>query len=85
LFQIIGFQTHCDNDILCALVFIAALIKKLTMQPELLHDQTRLEKALRFAICAGIIAQWTIGAIRGYPTESAAQNLTEQVYQPTMV
>lgn len=64
---------------------VAALIKKLTTQPELLHDQTRLEKALRFAICAGIIAQWTIGAIRGYPTESAAQNLTEQVYQPTMV
>ena len=61
------------------------MIKKLITQPELLHDQSKLEKALRFVICAGIIAQWTVGAIRSFPTESAAQNLTEQVYPPSMV
>jgi hypothetical protein len=64
---------------------VAAVIRKLSTQPQLLGDQEKLEKALRFAICAGIIAQWTIGAIRGFPTESAAQNLTEQVYPPSMV
>lgn len=64
---------------------IAAIIRKLTTQPQLLLDQDKLEKALRFAICAGIISQWTVGAIRGFPTESAAQNLTEQVYPPSMV
>lgn len=64
---------------------IAAIIRKLTTQPQLLLDQENLEKALRFAICAGIVSQWTVGAIRGFPTESAAQNLTEQVYPPSMV
>ncbi|KAG0589199.1 hypothetical protein M758_1G001700 [Ceratodon purpureus] len=64
---------------------IAAIIRKLTTQPQLLLDQDKLEKALRFSICAGIVSQWTVGAIRGFPTESAAQNLTEQVYPPSMV
>jgi sugar/nucleoside kinase (ribokinase family) len=64
---------------------IAAIIRKLTTQPQLLLDQEKLEKALRFAICAGIVSQWTVGAVRGFPTESAAQNLTEQVYPPSMV
>lgn len=63
---------------------VAGIIRKLTAQPELYDDQALLEKQLRFAICAGIIAQWTIGAVRGFPTESAAQNLKEQVYVPAL-
>jgi len=35
----------------------------LTSQPELYDDQVLLEKQLSFAICGGIIAQWTIGAV----------------------
>eukprot|EP00850_Spirogloea_muscicola_P022564 SM000301S11767 [mRNA] locus=s301:122360:123579:- [translate_table: standard] len=60
-------------------------IRKLVTMPGLEQRQDDLEKALRFAVCGGIIAQWTTGALRGYPTASAAQNLTEQVYQPSMV
>ncbi|KAL3679228.1 hypothetical protein R1sor_022184 [Riccia sorocarpa] len=63
----------------------AAIIRKLSSQPELFTNEEKLQKALRFAVCAGIIAQWTIGAIRGMPTESAAQNLTEQVYPASMI
>lgn len=66
----------------------AAIIRKLTTQPQLLEgnlDEDKLQKALRFAVCAGIISQWTKGAIDGFPSESAAQNLTEQVYPPSMV
>lgn len=63
---------------------VAGIIRKLTSQPELYDDQVLLEKQLRFAICAGIIAQWTIGAVRGFPTESATQNLKEQVYVPSL-
>lgn len=63
---------------------VAGIIRKLTSQPELYDDQVLLEKQLRFAICAGIIAQWTIGAVRGFPTESATQNLKEQVYVPAL-
>eukprot|EP00246_Nothoceros_aenigmaticus_P014995 TRINITY_DN599_c0_g2_i2.p1 TRINITY_DN599_c0_g2~~TRINITY_DN599_c0_g2_i2.p1 ORF type:complete len:462 (+),score=63.28 TRINITY_DN599_c0_g2_i2:1109-2494(+) len=64
---------------------VAGIIRKLTAEPDILQDQSKLEKALRFAICAGIISQWTVGAFRGMPTESAAQNLTEQVYPPSMI
>lgn len=64
---------------------VAGILRKLSAQPELYDDQKTLEKALRFAMSAGVIAQWTPGAIKGLPTESAAQNLTEQVYRPIFV
>lgn len=63
---------------------VAAIIRKLTTQPEMFQDQDVLERQIRFAIAAGIISQWTIGAVRGFPTESAVQNLKEQVYVPSM-
>lgn len=63
---------------------VAALMRKLTTCPEMFEDQDVLERQLRFAVAAGIISQWTIGAVRGFPTESATQNLKEQVYVPSM-
>ncbi|TVU36490.1 hypothetical protein EJB05_18426, partial [Eragrostis curvula] len=63
---------------------VAAAMRKLTTCPEMFEDQDTLERQLRFAVAAGIISQWTIGAMRGFPTESAAQNLKEQVYVPSM-
>ncbi|XP_050219855.1 fructokinase-like 1, chloroplastic [Mercurialis annua] len=63
---------------------VAAMMRKLTICPEMFEDQDILERQLRFAVAAGIIAQWTIGAVRGFPTESATQNLKEQVYVPSM-
>uniref|UniRef100_A0ACD5XBS7 Uncharacterized protein n=1 Tax=Avena sativa TaxID=4498 RepID=A0ACD5XBS7_AVESA len=63
---------------------VAAAIRKLTTCPEMYEDQDTLERELRFSVAAGIISQWTIGAVRGFPTESAAQNLKEQVYVPSM-
>ncbi|KAK4392283.1 Fructokinase-like 1, chloroplastic [Sesamum angolense] len=63
---------------------VAGIMRKLTTQPEMFDNQDLLERQMRFAIAAGIISQWTIGAVRGFPTESAAQNLKEQVYVPSM-
>ncbi|KAH9612441.1 hypothetical protein KSS87_020492 [Heliosperma pusillum] len=63
---------------------VAAIMRKLTTYPEMYEDEDVLVRQLRFAIAAGIIAQWTIGAVRGFPTESATQNLKEQVYVPSM-
>ncbi|KAI9116183.1 hypothetical protein K1719_013113 [Acacia pycnantha] len=63
---------------------VAAIIRKLTTWPEMFENQDIMDRQLRFAVAAGIIAQWTIGAVRGFPTESAAQNLKEQVYVPSM-
>ncbi|BAT98032.1 Fructokinase-like 1 [Vigna angularis] len=63
---------------------VAAILRKLTTCPQMFESQDVLERQLRFAVAAGIIAQWTIGAVRGFPTESATQNLKEQVYVPSM-
>uniref|UniRef100_A0A7N0RH18 Carbohydrate kinase PfkB domain-containing protein n=1 Tax=Kalanchoe fedtschenkoi TaxID=63787 RepID=A0A7N0RH18_KALFE len=63
---------------------VAGIMRKLTTYPEMLENQDVLERQLRFAIAAGIISQWTIGGVRGFPTESATQNLKEQVYTPGM-
>ncbi|KAL2337870.1 hypothetical protein Fmac_012316 [Flemingia macrophylla] len=63
---------------------VAAILRKLTTCPEMFENQDVLERQLRFAVAAGIISQWTIGAVRGFPTESATQNLKEQVYVPSM-
>ncbi|KAK2972235.1 hypothetical protein RJ640_014293 [Escallonia rubra] len=63
---------------------VAGIMRKLTTQPDMYEDQDLLERQIRFAIAAGIISQWTIGAVRGFPSESATQNLKEQVYVPTM-
>lgn len=63
---------------------VAGIMRKLTINPEMYTDKDSLEKHVRFAVAAGIISQWTIGATRGFPTESATQNLKEQVYVPSM-
>ncbi|KAK4775934.1 hypothetical protein SAY87_023895 [Trapa incisa] len=63
---------------------VAGILRKLTTCPEMYSNQDTLERQLRFAIAAGIISQWTIGGVRGFPTESATQNLKEQVYVPSM-
>ncbi|GER57229.1 fructokinase-like 1, partial [Striga asiatica] len=63
---------------------VAGIMRKLMICHEMFEDKDVLERNLRFAISAGIIAQWTIGGVRGMPTESAAQNLKEQVYVPSM-
>ena len=63
---------------------VAAIMRKLTSCPEMYEDEDVLERQLRFAVAAGIISQWTIGSVRGFPTESATQNLKEQVYVPSM-
>ncbi|KAK8600131.1 hypothetical protein V6N12_049989 [Hibiscus sabdariffa] len=63
---------------------VASIMRKLTSYPEMFENQDVLERQLRFAIAAGIISQWTIGVVRGFPTESATQNMKEHVYVPSM-
>ncbi|EPS61748.1 fructokinase-like protein 1, partial [Genlisea aurea] len=63
---------------------VAGIMRKLADHPEMFEDEDVLQRQVRFAIAAGIISQWTIGGVRGFPSESAAQNLKEQVYVPSM-
>ncbi|GAV59521.1 LOW QUALITY PROTEIN: PfkB domain-containing protein, partial [Cephalotus follicularis] len=62
---------------------VAAILRKLTTCPEMYENQDVLERQLRFAVAAGIIS-WKIGAVRGFPTESATRNPKEQVYVPSL-
>ncbi|CAI5466374.1 unnamed protein product [Closterium sp. Yama58-4] len=58
---------------------VAGLLRKLSTNPSILSDPDALERAIRFAISAGVISSWTTGAVRSFPSEEAAQNLTEQM------
>ncbi|CAI7852869.1 unnamed protein product [Closterium sp. NIES-53] len=64
---------------------VAGLLRKLSTNPAILRDQDALERAIRFAISAGVISSWTTGAVRSFPSEEAAQNLTEQMFLPSMI
>ncbi|CAI5956624.1 unnamed protein product, partial [Closterium sp. NIES-64] len=41
---------------------VAGLLRKLSTNPAILRDQDALERAIRFAISAGVISSWTTGA-----------------------
>lgn len=58
---------------------MAGITRKLTTHHEMLQDHDLMERQLRFATAAGIMSQWTIGAVRCFPIESATQNLKDQV------
>lgn len=64
---------------------MAGFLRKLSTNYEILENEDKLQRALRFAISAGIITQWTPGVVKSLPTESAAQNMTEQVYNLALV
>lgn len=64
---------------------VAAIMTKLVEKPGAFEDERQLQIVLRYAVCAGIIAQWTLGSIKGLPTQSATQNLMEEVYVPKLV
>ncbi|GMY25825.1 fructokinase-like 2, chloroplastic isoform X1 [Fagus crenata] len=46
---------------------IAALMRRLTVQPDLITDKGYLENTIKYAIQCGVIDQWLLGQTRGYP------------------
>ncbi|KAJ3674422.1 hypothetical protein LUZ60_005038 [Juncus effusus] len=91
--QFDGFVIGAEDVLLAAMgcdrsgsgdAIVAAIMRKVLKNPELLENQDLMERELRFVISAGIIAQWSSGAVNGFPTEGAAQNMKEQLYIPSM-
>lgn len=64
---------------------VAAIMTKLVEKPEAFETERQLQILLRYAVCAGIIAQWTLGSVKGLPTQNATQNLMEEVYVPMLI
>lgn len=48
---------------------VAALMRMLTVQPDLLTDKGYLEHAIRYAIDCGVIDQWLIARAQGFPSK----------------
>jgi hypothetical protein len=45
----------------------SALMRRLTVQPDLITDKGYLENTIKYAIQCGVIDQWLLGQTRGYP------------------
>ncbi|KAG7979095.1 hypothetical protein I3843_05G113500 [Carya illinoinensis] len=55
---------------------VAALMRMLTVQPDLITDKGYIEHTIRYAIDCGIIDQWLLGQVRGFPPE---EDMEEEV------
>lgn len=45
----------------------SALMRRLTVQPDLITNKGYLENTIKYAIQCGVIDQWLLGQTRGYP------------------
>lgn len=52
---------------------VAALMRMLTVQPHLLTDNGYLEHAIKYAIDCGVIDQWLISQVLGFPPKENTQ------------
>ncbi|KAF1863993.1 hypothetical protein Lal_00031138 [Lupinus albus] len=71
---------------------VAALIRMLTVQPDLITDKGYLEHSIRYAINCGVIDQWILARRRGFPprdgniaevtpNEYGVRSVTEREYR----
>lgn len=49
-----------------SLIF-SAIMRMLTVQPDLITDKGYLEHTIKYAIDCGVIDQWILGRVRGFP------------------
>ncbi|XP_038883603.1 fructokinase-like 2, chloroplastic [Benincasa hispida] len=55
---------------------VAALMRMLSVQPHLITDKGYLEHSIKYAINCGVIDQWLLGRIRGYPPNDDTEEVT---------
>lgn len=55
---------------------VAALMRRLTVQPHLITDKGYLEQTVKYAIQCGVIDQWLLGQTRGHPPK---EDMEEEV------
>lgn len=70
---------------------VAALLRMLTVQPLLITDKGYLEHSIKYAIDCGVIDQWALGRVRGFPPkddmeevvpdENGIRSITEKEYR----
>ncbi|TKY69549.1 Fructokinase 2 [Spatholobus suberectus] len=55
---------------------VAALMRLLTVQPDLITDKGYLEHSIKYAIDCGVIDQWILGRVRGFPPREDMEDIT---------
>ncbi|KAK1551952.1 hypothetical protein Q3G72_007899 [Acer saccharum] len=71
---------------------VAGLMRMLTVQPHLITDKGYLERSIKYAIDCGVIDQWLLGRVRGFPPnddmeeevepdENGIKSVTEKEYR----
>ncbi|KAJ1400907.1 Ribokinase-like [Sesbania bispinosa] len=70
---------------------VAAIMRMLTVQPDLITDKGYLEHTIKYAIDCGVIDQWILGRVRGFPPredmedfipdENGIKSITETEYR----
>ncbi|XVE74366.1 hypothetical protein DITRI_Ditri12bG0011000 [Diplodiscus trichospermus] len=57
---------------------VAALLRMLTIQPDLITDKGYLERTIRYAIDCGVIDQWLVARSRGFPPREGIKEEGEE-------
>lgn len=47
----------------------------LTVQPDLITDKGYLERTIKYAIDCGVIDQWALGRVRGFPPKEGMEEV----------
>ncbi|XP_057448085.1 fructokinase-like 2, chloroplastic [Lotus japonicus] len=59
---------------------VAAIMRMLSVQPELITDKGYLEHTIKYAIDCGVIDQWILGRVRGFPPREDMEDVTPDPY-----
>lgn len=59
---------------------VAAIMRMLTVQPDLITDKGYLEHSIKYAIDCGVIDQWILGRVRGFPPQEDTEDITPDPY-----
>lgn len=63
-----------------SLINFSAIMRMLTVQPDLITDKRYLEHSIQYAIDCGVIDQWILGRVRGFPPQEDTEDITPDPY-----
>ncbi|KAH7516116.1 hypothetical protein FEM48_Zijuj10G0100800 [Ziziphus jujuba var. spinosa] len=59
---------------------VAGLLRMLTVQLDLITDKIYLERSIKYAIDCGVIDQWKLGRVRGFPPKEDMEEVVPDPY-----
>lgn len=59
---------------------LSGLLRMLTVQLDLITDKIYLERSIKYAIDCGVIDQWKLGRVRGFPPKEDMEEVVPDPY-----